>query len=59
MYNLFKIVIGKSIANSVRRMVFNEMHKQHQPVLRERLGFDSIDEYMKASTDEILARQNS
>ena len=59
MFNLFKFVIGKSIANSVRKMVFNEMHKQHQPVLRERLGFDSIDEYMKASPDEILARQNS
>lgn len=59
MFNLFKFVIGKSIANSIRNMVFNELHKQNVPVLRERLGFDSIDEYMKASPEEILAKQKS
>lgn len=50
--------IAKSLVNSARRLVFKEVHKKHEPILREKLGFNSIDEYMRATPQEIKAEQS-
>ena len=53
-----KFVVAKSLMNGVRRVVLNEMHKKYEPILREKLGFSSIHEYMIATPEEIRQRQN-
>lgn len=50
--------VTKSLIGNVRNLVFGELHKQHEPVLQERLGFSTIDEYMRATPEEIRLRQN-
>lgn len=54
-----QFVIAKSLANDLRKAVLNEMHKKNEPILRARLGFSGIHEYMVATPDEIRQRQKS
>lgn len=50
-------VAANSLANFVWKALFEEIHKKHEPVLRDRLGFNSIHEYMVATPEEIRQRQ--
>lgn len=48
----------RSLVGDVRKLVFRELHKKHEPILQARLGFNSIDEYMRATPEEIKLKQN-
>lgn len=58
MMKIFKYAIVKSIMNSVRNLAMEEQYDYRKDVLRNKLGFDSIEDYMKASPEEIRYRQN-
>lgn len=54
---LLQFIIAKSLAGSVRNLVVKEVYKDNKKVIREKLGFDSIDEFMRATPEEIRERQ--
>lgn len=54
---LLQFIIAKSLAGSVRNLAVKEVYKDNKKVIREKLGFDSIDEYMRATPEEIRERQ--